>query len=81
MGGFPDIQILDQVFTGRYPFTGNTEMAISMNIIGGGRPARPQGAQKLGLTDPVWEMTLRCWQQDPAHRPTVTEVVRLLHEW
>jgi len=26
-------------------------------------------------------MTLRCWQQDPALRPTVTEVAGLLREW
>ena len=56
-------------------------MAISLKIIGGERPTCPQGAQGLGLTDSVWEMTLRCWQQDPARRPTVTEVVGLLREW
>jgi len=26
-------------------------------------------------------MTLKCWEQDPADRPTVTEVVKLLREW
>jgi len=26
-------------------------------------------------------MVLRCWRQDPAHRPSVTEVVGLLREW
>jgi len=56
-------------------------MAISLKIISGERPARPQEAQELGLTDSVWDMALRCWRQDPADRPTVTEVVRLLREW
>ena len=49
--------------------------------MGGERPARPQEVQGLGLTDSLWEVTLRCWQQDPAHRPTVTEVVEFLREW
>ena len=48
--------------------------------MGGERPTRPQKAQELGLTAPVWDMTLKCWQRDPALRPTVTEVVELLRE-
>jgi len=49
-------------------------------IMSGERPSRPQGAQELGLVDSVWDMTLRCWQQDPASRPTITEVVGLLRQ-
>ena len=48
--------------------------------MGGGQPARPQGARELGLTDSIWDMTVRCWHQDPAQRPTMTGVVRLLRE-
>ena len=43
-------------------------------------PARPQEAQELGLTDSMWGMTVRCWNQDPAQRPTMTEVVGLLRK-
>ena len=46
----------------------------------GGWPARPQDAQELGLTDSVWDMTVRCWHQDPAQRPMMTEVVKLARE-
>ena len=28
----------------------------------------------------MWDMTVRCWHQDPAQRPMMTEVVELLHE-
>ena len=48
--------------------------------MGGERPARPQGVQGLGLTDSMWDMTVRCWYQDPAQRPTMTEVVGLLRK-
>ena len=46
----------------------------------GERPDRPQEAQELGLTDPMWGMTVCCWRQDPAQRPTMTEVIELLRE-
>ena len=39
---------------------------------------RPQGAQELGLTDSLWEMIVRCWNEVPARRPSMTEVVGLL---
>jgi len=81
MNHSPDIRTPVKVFTGRYPFSGLKETAISLKIMGGEHPARPGEAQELGLTDLVWNITLRCWRQDPAYRPTVTEVVGLLREW
>ena len=63
-----------------YPFSGFTTSIIISMIMSGERPSRPQGAQELGLVDSVWDMTLRCWQQDPASRPTITEVVGLLRQ-
>jgi len=64
-----------------YPFDGFTNPIIILKITNGERPARPSEAYELGLTDSLWNMTLRCWGQDPAHRPKVTEVVGLLREW
>ena len=40
----------------------------------------PEKTQELGLTDSVWDMAVRCWDQDPARRPTMVEVVRLLRK-
>ena len=73
--------MLPQVFTGRPPSSEFTTPAITSKIIDGKQPARPWEAQELGPTDSVWAMTVRCWHQDPAQRPIVTEVVRLLREW
>ena len=42
--------------------------------------ARPQVVPKLGLTDSLWDMTVRCWRQDPTQRPKMMEVVELLDE-
>ena len=73
--------MLAKVFTGGHPFGELATLVITSKIINGGRPARPQEAQGLGLTDSVWEMAVHCWHQDPVQRPTMTEVVRLAREW
>ena len=31
------------------------------------------------LTDPLWDLTYRCLEQDPRRRPEITEVARDLH--
>ena len=49
-------------------------------IMDGKHPARPREAQKLGLTDSVWNMTVCCWLRDPTQRPAMTEVIGLLQE-
>ena len=72
--------MLPQAFTGRRPFGELTTPVITSKIMDGSRPACPQGAQGLSLTDSVWDMTVRCWHQDPTQRPTMTGVVRLLRE-
>jgi len=79
--GLSDICIPFKVFTGRYPFGELRTPVVITAIVNDKRPARPQETQKLGLTDQVWDMTLRCWGKDPVNRPTVMEVVGFLREW
>ena len=76
-----DIWMSPKIFTGRPPFSEFMAPAISSKIIDGERPARPREAQGLGLTDSIWNMMVRCWDQDPAQRPTMREAVRILREW
>ena len=75
-----DVQILPKIFTGKPPFSESPTPVIISKIMGGERPVRPQEAQELGLADSLWNMTARCWHQDPAQRPTMTEVVGLIRE-
>ena len=53
---------------------------IISEIEDGTWPDLPQGAQKLGLTSSLWKMALRCFHEDPAQQPNITEVIGLLHE-
>jgi len=72
--------VVIEVFTGEYPFTDLASPSVMFRITSGGRPDRPPGAQELGLVDPIWNMTVNCWQQDPVHRPMITTVVGFLRE-
>ena len=51
-----------------------------LEILRGRWPDFPQGAQKLGLTDSLWDMMLRCVDKGSARQPSMTEVVELLRE-
>jgi len=66
---------------GRHPFGEFATPVITSKVTGGEWPAHLQEAQELGLTTSVWEMTVRCWHWDPAQRPMMTEVVRIVREW
>ena len=72
--------VLPKAFTGKPPYSQFAAPAIISKISNGIPPDRPQGAQGLGLTDALWEMTVRCWHQDPAQRPNMKEVVGLLRK-
>ena len=41
----------------------------------------PDRPQEQDLTDPVWEMTVRCWQHEPDRWPKTTEIVATLRGW
>ncbi|KAF9777373.1 kinase-like domain-containing protein [Thelephora terrestris] len=70
--------VMVEVFTGKSPFSEFSTMVTVSKIMGGERPNRPR---KPGFTDSVWEVTLACWQQVPACRPAMAEVVGVLREW
>ena len=69
-----------KAFTGRPPFSEFTNPVIISKIMDGERPARPEEAQELGLTDSLWDMAVRCWDRNPTQRPMMTEVVGLLRQ-
>ena len=50
----------------------------TLKILASERPDRPQDPD---LSDQVWDMTVRCWRQDPARRPKMKKVVATLQKW
>ena len=68
-----------KAFTGSHPFNELAPAAaVFKMIIQRELPDRPQ---EKDLTDPVWEMTVRCWEHEPDRRPRMAEVVATLREW
>ena len=67
-----------QVFTGKCPFSELTDPVAVSKIMACERPDRPR---EQDLTDPVWDMTVQCWQQDPSRRHNMNKVVTTLREW
>ena len=63
------------MFTGAIPFNNSLPAVAALAIMGGERPPRPT---HLALTDRLWLLLQRCWNQDPQLRPNISEVLRVL---
>lgn len=65
-----------EIFTGTIPFGRmKRNLWVLEEVSNGGRPEKPSKAREVGLTDRMWELICWCWEQDPASRPTMEEVV------
>ena len=49
-----------------------------MVITQGRRPEKPKFGHTRGYTEELWKLTTDCWQQDPAKRPPVDNVLEEL---
>ena len=68
-----------EVFTGEVPFGEEGNINITVGIPKNKRPDRPTGAQ-VGLTNEMWSIIERCWDNDPGRRPPIRDVVRMWPE-
>ena len=66
---------LPQVFTGAVPFSSSLSPAAMLAIMDGRRPPRPPHP---ALTDQLWALVQRCWDQNSHSRPEVSEVLKVL---
>ena len=64
-----------EVFTDKVPFAELTNEAAMFQIAQGGRPQKPDNAQRVGLTDKVWVLLESCWKPRPEDRFTMEKVV------
>ena len=61
-----------KVFTGAAPFPHTPPTTVGVRVLAGKRPERPAHSS---LTDNLWDLNQRCWDQEPLLRPRITEVV------
>jgi serine/threonine protein kinase len=64
-----------EVLTGKPPFGKNVQAAVILSVFQNERPSRPAHPQ---VSDRVWNMIQRCWNEDPFNRMTAAEVVDVL---
>jgi hypothetical protein len=64
-----------KILTGRPPFADRSPTSVAVEVLSGKRPDRPMHPD---LTDRLWDMIQRCWEQEPLRRPEISEVVSLL---
>ena len=62
---------LTKAFTGAIPFSAKPPRAAMLAIIDGERPPRPTHPV---LTDELWALTQRCWDQEPHLRPSALRI-------
>ncbi|KIM78263.1 hypothetical protein PILCRDRAFT_824481 [Piloderma croceum F 1598] len=63
-----------EIFTGRIPFWYiRSDTKVIYTVMTGGRPERSHYSQ---INTNIWETLKGCWDQDPAHRPSMEEVMQ-----
>ena len=72
---------LRQVLCGTIPFDNFWwPSEVVVEIMKGGRPAKPEDAPSLGFTGGLWDIVERCWLADGNARPTLATVLPCLRE-
>jgi len=66
-----------EVLTGNVPYFGRNDRDVLVIVQGGENPQRPA----KGIDDQVWVLLEKCWNRDPATRPTTIEVNNTLSEF
>ena len=65
-----------EVLSGRIPFDSYGNNLVSMKVLGGERPEKPEGAQGAWFTAEIWAMLALCWMPQPADRPSSRDILR-----
>ena len=69
-----DLNVHRQVLCGKVPYAG-CRRNITLEILGGVRPSKPDAAVTLGFTDELWWIVKCCWLKDHRARPDVKAVL------
>ena len=67
--------VIYEVLSGRTPFAPRKDPEVVYMVLGGERPARPQGAEGEPFTDDIWEVLEKCWKSQRDCRPNAKAVL------
>jgi serine/threonine protein kinase len=64
-----------QVLTGKWPFFPRREAEVFHAVIAGERPPKPENAERIGMTEVVWNLLRECWREDRTARPNISDIL------
>ncbi|KAF9642658.1 kinase-like protein, partial [Thelephora ganbajun] len=64
-----------EVFSGKAPFHEVSDNEVVKWVRSGERPNRPTRTVSLGLSDTLWEMIQKCWNESPELRPGIVDIL------
>ena len=65
--------VIYETISGKLPFSGCTDLIVSLKVVGGERPRR-----RRKLKESLWKMLESCWAPRPDDRPSIGDVLRCL---
>ena len=72
--------VIYEVVSGQVPFALWKDYIVTLKVIEGERPGRPEGAKGVWFTDDLWEMLGLCWDAQARNRPGVADVLECLEQ-
>ena len=69
-----------QVLTGDIPFPNLRVTELTLNVVQGVRPLKPENVPAIGFSDILWCFIQRCWDGDIESRPKVSRVASHLEK-
>ena len=61
--------------TGDQPFHNLSPTELRYYVSLGVRPERPENAEAIGISNPLWKLIQKCWEGDKSRRPQIQEVL------
>jgi hypothetical protein len=70
-----------QVLSEHQPYEDiRSDIPLMNAIVEGERPTEPEDAARLGFTEELWQAVTLCWEPKREDRPTVDDLLSLLHD-
>ena len=70
--------VVYEILSGFTPFCADNSFAILRKVLEGERPKRPEGDAGKLFTDGIWDVVVRCWEDQPKERASARDVLRCL---
>ena len=70
--------VVYEVLTGKPPFASLKDHVVTLRVIGGERPERPEGVKGTWFTNELWTMLGLCWATHTTIRPDIEAVRKCL---